>query len=136
MQTGDGLIERTLCLHHVVVRTSVVGIQRDAEADFRMLKLGKSSCIFGPGECPPIREHVQFSFRHRYFQLRNQSEKMVAEKRGFSAGDGEVRRMRFNQTNQFEISFGERLNVVLILRWLRTHEAIAVAALGDEEVMV
>ena len=133
VQTGDRLVERAFRLNHVIVGAGKVGIKRNAEADIRVPNLGKSSCILRPSECSSIREHVQFCFRHRQLELRNQLEKIVAEECGFSARDRQVRRVGRYQADQFKVALRERLDIVPILRRLRTHQAIAVAPLGDKQ---
>jgi hypothetical protein len=59
-------------------------------------------------------------------------EQVVPEQSRLTAGNSKVFGYRIHERDQLVVSFREDVNVILVLRRLRAHEAITAAALRDE----
>src|ERR1017187_3813964 len=132
METRHSLVKRAFCLNHIVVNTSSIRIKWDSEADIGILNFGKPPSVFRESKCSAVGEHVQFSCRHRLLELGNQSEQTITKERRLSPGDSQVRGRFFNQANQFKVALRQGSYIVLVLRWLGTHQTIAIATFSHK----
>ena len=78
-------------------------------------------------------KHVQFGLWQRLFELTDQAKEIVAQKSRFASGDGQIVGFGIHEPDELPVPRGHSINIIPILRRLRTHQAITIAPLRNKK---